>query len=136
MKDELFLSRAQVRAFDKYAIEQLGIPAAVLMENAGRGAAQTLQSLGIGGLVVLCCGKGNNGGDGLVVARHLANAGVDVRVLLFARPEDLTGDAAVAYRMWVPGGVETVPFGSSALEEDKLQQELAAADWVVDGLFG
>jgi NAD(P)H-hydrate epimerase len=117
-------------------MDELGIPGIVLMENAGRGIADLLLALGVQGRVVACCGKGNNGGDGLVVARHLANAGVAVRVLLFARPEELTGDAAVAYCMWVPGGGETVPFGSSALAEDKLRQELAAADWVVDGLFG
>ena len=51
-----YLSRDQVRAFDKYAIEQIGIPAAVLMENAGRGAAQVLQSIGINGQVVIACG--------------------------------------------------------------------------------
>src|SRR5947208_11779769 len=99
MMDQPFLSRDQVRAFDKYAIEQLGIPAAVLMENAGRGAAQILQSLGIHGPVVLCCGKGNNGGDGLVIARHLANWGFDVSILLFARPEEFSADATLQWHI-------------------------------------
>src|ERR1017187_1056838 len=97
--DRPYLARAQVRAFDHFAIEQLGIPAAVLMENAGRGAAQILQSLGIGGLVVLCCGKGNNGGDGLVMARHLANWGFDLLSLLFAEPADLSLDAAIEWNI-------------------------------------
>ena len=106
-----FLSRDQVRAFDKHAIETLGIPSAVLMENAGRGAAQVLEALGIRGPIVICCGKGNNGGDGLVMARHLTNRGFDVRTLLFAGPEDEIDDANLA-----------------AL--------FARADWIVDALFG
>ena len=56
------------------------------------------------GPVVVCCGKGNNGGDGFVIARWLDNAGVAVRVLLFARPEELTGDAAVMYRIIARSG--------------------------------
>ena len=66
----------------------------VLMENAGRGLADTLVGLGIGGPVVVCCGRGNNGGDGFVLARHLDVRGHQVKVLLWADPEELAGDAA------------------------------------------
>jgi NAD(P)H-hydrate epimerase len=129
------LSREQVRAFDKHAIEQLGIPAAVLMENAGRGAAEVLQSLGIHGPVVIACGKGNNGGDGLVIARHLANAGCDVSVLLFARPNDLSPDAAVQWnivqKMRLPAQLASQP-----LDEATLAATFAKAEWIVDALFG
>ena len=91
----MFLTRDQARALDRRAIEEFGVPGVVLMENAGRGAAEVLLPLGVRGPVVVCCGKGNNGGDGFVIARHLDNAGVAVRVLLFARPDELTGDAAI-----------------------------------------
>ena len=136
MADEPFLSRTQVRAFDQFAIEQLGIPAAVLMENAGRGAAQILQSLGIRGPVVICCGKGNNGGDGLVIARHLTNMGYGVRILLFARPEDLTADALLQWNI-----VQKMKLPSQVITDvedqlDILDNPLAAADWIVDALFG
>ena len=94
-----YLSRAQVRSLDRRAIEHYGVPGPVLMENAGRGAAELLHSLGIHGPVVICCGKGNNGGDGFVIARHLDNRRVAVKVLLFAHPQELTGDAATAYRI-------------------------------------
>src|ERR671922_618219 len=94
-----FLSRAEVRELDRRAIEEYGVPGVVLMENAGRGVAELLLSLGVHGPVAVCCGKGNNGGDGFVIARHLDNRNVPVRVLLFARPEELTGDAAVNYRI-------------------------------------
>lgn len=126
------MNREQVRAFDRHAIEQLGIPAAVLMENAGRNAAQVLQSLGIHGQVVICCGKGNNGGDGLVIARHLANWGVDVLILLFALPEDLSPDAALEWhivqKMGLPAQVDP--------DETLLPAIFAHADWIVDALFG
>src|SRR5262245_49599034 len=93
------LSRGEVRELDRRAIEEYGVPGAVLMENAGRGAAAVLLAQGVRGPVVVCCGKGNNGGDGFVIARHLDNHGVAVRVLLFADPAALTGDAATHYRI-------------------------------------
>src|SRR6516162_4236227 len=87
------LSRAQVRDYDRRAIEEYGVPGIVLMENAGRGAAELLTGLGVSGRVLICCGKGNNGGDGFVIARHLDPRNVDLRVLLFCRTEELRGDA-------------------------------------------
>ena len=132
----MYLTRAEARALDRRLMEEFGIPGIILMENAGRGIAELLLKLGIQGRVVICCGKGNNGGDGLVVARQLAIADAAVRVLLFARPEDLTGDAALAYRALLPCRVETVVFDAKSLDEEKLRQELARAEWVVDGLFG
>src|SRR5438067_9219883 len=93
----MYLTRAQVREIDRRAIEEFGVPGVVLMENAGRSAAELLLSLGINGPVLICCGKGNNGGDGFVIARHLDNHGIPIRVLLFASPDDLTGYAAVNY---------------------------------------
>ena len=87
----MFLSRDEVRSLDRLAEAEYGVPSILLMENAGRGAAEVLLSLGVRGPVVVCCGKGNNGGDGLVIARHLDIHRVPVRVLLFARPEELTG---------------------------------------------
>src|SRR5262249_49858726 len=83
----MFLTRADVRAIDRRAIDDYGVPGVVLMENAGRGAAEVLRSLGISGRVTILCGKGNNGGDGFVIARHLDNWQVPVDVWLFARPE-------------------------------------------------
>jgi NAD(P)H-hydrate epimerase len=130
------LSREEVRALDRRAIEEWGLPGVVLMENAGRGTAELLLALGAQGRVVVCCGKGNNGGDGFVIARHLDNRGVPVRVLLFARPEDLHGDAAVNYRVLARAGVPLAVHAGPAVPEGEVRQELAAAEWVVDALFG
>ena len=87
------LTREQVRDVDRRAIDDYGMVGLVLMENAGRNSAELLRTLNIHGRVTICCGKGNNGGDGFVIARHLENAGVDVRVLLCVPPASLTGDA-------------------------------------------
>src|SRR5204862_5911745 len=95
----------EMRRVDQRAIRELGIPGPTLMENAGRGAAErilaALPGLGLprrGVRVVIVCGKGGNGGDGFVVARHLKRAGHRLQVFLLAAPEALRGDAAVEYR--------------------------------------
>ena len=89
---------AQVRAFDAHAIEVLGVPGIVLMENAGRSAAEIVYAElrdPKHEAVIVLCGSGNNGGDGFVVARHLRNAGVGVSVVLAMLRERCGGDAAV-----------------------------------------
>jgi NAD(P)H-hydrate epimerase len=132
----MFLSREEVRALDRRAIEEFGVPGVVLMENAGRGAAELLISIGIHGPVVVCCGKGNNGGDGFVIARHLDNRGISVRVLLFARPEDLTGDAAINYQIIARAGLPISIHAANPVDDTAMRGELSAAEWVVDALFG
>jgi NAD(P)H-hydrate epimerase len=130
----MFLSRDEVRAVDRRAIEQYGVPGVVLMENAGRGAAEILVGLGARGPVRICAGKGNNGGDGFVIARHLDIQQVPVRVLLFARTEQLTGDAATNFRIVEKAGLPITVFGD--VNEQALTAEFATSDWVVDALFG
>src|SRR5882757_6842301 len=91
------LNREQSRDIDRRAIEEFGFTGLVLMENAGRGCVDVLEGLGIDGPVVILCGKGNNAGDGFVIARHLAIRGNDCRVLLLCPPADLRGDAATNF---------------------------------------
>src|SRR5262245_27187409 len=88
-----YLSRAQVRELDERATKEFGVPSIVLMENAGRNAAELLATTDTRGTVAVCCGKGNNGGDGFVIARHLDRMGFGVLALLFAPAESLSGDA-------------------------------------------
>ena len=92
------LSRDEVRAVDRREIEDYRMPGVVLMENAGRGAAELLVELGIDDPVVICAVRGNNCGDGFVIARHLGHRGINVRVLLCCDPNDLRGAAADMYR--------------------------------------
>jgi NAD(P)H-hydrate epimerase len=132
----MFLSRQQVREVDRLAIEEFGVPGVVLMENAGRGAAEVLRAQGLHGPVVLCCGKGNNGGDGFVIARHLDNWKVPIRVLLFARPEDLTGDALVNYHIIRQAGLALTVHTEQPVDMEAVERELSGAEWIVDALFG
>jgi NAD(P)H-hydrate epimerase len=129
------LSRAEVRGIDRRAVEELGMPGLLLMENAGRGAAELLVELGIEGRVVICAGKGNNGGDGFVIARHLEIRGFDVRVLIFADSQTLQGDAATNFEILRAGGTMIFEFHSGA-QPDIWVSILRSAAWIVDALLG
>ena len=128
------LTRAEVRDVDRRAIEDYGLPGVVLMENAGRNAASVLLSQGITGPVVICCGKGNNGGDGFVIARHLDNAGITVKVLLTHDPSLHTDDAAVFLNVIQRARLPLRRIPDSALAD--WQHELQSAEWIVDALLG
>jgi NAD(P)H-hydrate epimerase len=85
----------RMRAIDRWAIDEQGVPGLDLMERAGTGVARAVERLAPDGPVAVVCGKGNNGGDGLVVARVLREAGRRVRVACVAPPQDFGGDALV-----------------------------------------
>ena len=125
------LSRQQAREIDLRAMREYGLTGLVLMENAGRGCAELLGRLGINGPVCICTGKGNNGGDGYVIARHLDNSGHTVRIASAVDPSILDSDAAVNHRVWTSGGgvVEVVSAGG-------WDAVLAGSDWIVDALLG
>ena len=129
------LTREEVRAVDRRAIDEFGMTGLVLMENAGRGAAERLIELGIDGTVIVCAGKGNNGGDGFVIARHLELRGFDVCVLLFANPSDLSGDAAANWRILEAAETSRVVLGRQPALSD-IDHALSHADWIVDALLG
>jgi NAD(P)H-hydrate epimerase len=130
------LTRAQVREVDRIAIEELGIPGLVLMENAGRGAAQLILSESTdGSLVSIVCGGGNNGGDGFVIARHLDLRGHAVRVLLWAEASELVGDAAANFRILQKTAVPIEIFGNRH-DAVRLENLLTGASWIVDALLG
>lgn len=133
------LTREQSRAVDKYAIEQLGMSSLVLMENAGRGCVDLLERKGIHGPVAVFCGKGNNGGDGFVIARHLIIRGYEARVLLAAHANDLTGDGLANYKILRHTNAQVVELanegGPSALP-DALDYAAASCEWFVDALLG
>ncbi len=98
------LSCQAARDFDRHATEVLGIQSIVLMENAGRGCADVLladhlRERGETDPVLILCGKGNNAGDGFVLARQLLTRGVEARVALFASPRSLQGDALVNFKV-------------------------------------
>lgn len=92
------ITREQAREFDRRAIEDLRVPSVCLMENAGRQVADAACGMiSEGDRVLILCGTGNNGGDGLVAARHLLLRGVDVEVILLGTKEKLTPDSGTNY---------------------------------------
>jgi len=129
----------QIRELDRIAIDECAIPGLILMENAGRACAEAArEALGDaeGKRVDVFCGRGNNGGDGFVVARHLANWGAEVHGYLLAKIEDVSGgDAAVnlhvALNMGIP--VTELPCRRDVLDAG---DEWRRCDLVVDALLG
>ena len=113
----------------------------VLMENAGRGVADVLCRLaevepgGRLGRIVVCCGKGNNAGDGFVIARHLDLRGHQIHVFVWAEEAELTGDAGANYTILRRCGVPIELFGSRH-DAARLYEQLKDAEWVVDALLG
>jgi len=131
------ITAEQMQAIDHNAIVTLGIPGAVLMENAGRAAAEEIQDDGQGlfpGPVLVLAGRGNNGGDGYVVARILADRGWQVKTLVLAREDEVKGDAALMLQILqrLNGHVRFVS------SEDSLCESFSAAEplLIIDALLG
>ena len=129
-----YLSAEESRNVDWLAKSQGHIMGIVLMENAGRGIAEILLAENPKGKVVICCGRGNNGGDGFVIARHLNAAGVDVHVLLFANPKELMGDACMNHAIIAHSDIPMKVLTSPSAED--LKSIFQDAVWVVDALVG
>lgn len=126
------LSREQSRAVDKTAMEDYGMSGLVLMENAGRASAERLAEVAPPGEIMILCGRGNNAGDGYVIARHLQLLGRQCSIISVVEIDDLSGDAAanakVARNAQIPIHVISEPGEfSSALE---------SATCLVDCLLG
>lgn len=128
----------EARAFDRHASEVLGVPGIVLMENAGRGCVDRMERVGIGGPVVVLAGKGNNGGDGFVIARHLVVRGHTCRVVLAADPGELRGDARWAFEVLTHCGVAILDEAhiNPALTLQELDAFAGGSAWIVDALLG
>ncbi|MHB8485948.1 MAG: NAD(P)H-hydrate dehydratase [Candidatus Acidiferrales bacterium] len=128
----------EMRAADRLTTERYAIPSLALMENAGSSIARFIAAhfspLERRRVVVLC-GKGNNGGDGFVVARKLRELGGQPIVLLFADPSELTGDAAENFRRLRAASIETTVI-ADATAWSQSRNSLAGAAVIVDALFG
>jgi ADP-dependent NAD(P)H-hydrate dehydratase / NAD(P)H-hydrate epimerase len=116
-----------MRAIDRWAIEDQGVPSLELMEAAGGAVARAVAALSPQDPVRVVCGKGNNGGDGLVAARRLAETGFEVEALLLAPASELSGDAAA--------NLERFP-AAREVDPDGLDGALAGSGALVDAVFG
>jgi len=133
-------TRDEVRAFDRYCIETLGVPSIALMENAGRQIAEAARRM-IEGLahprVLVLAGRGNNGGDGFVVARHLAIDGIRAEIMVLAPRDQIQADAGINLAILDRMGFAIQCLAGPAEEiVRQLRPRLQAADLVIDGLLG
>ncbi|OHB61637.1 MAG: NAD(P)H-hydrate epimerase [Planctomycetes bacterium RBG_13_46_10] len=134
------MTREQVRAFDSWAINTLGIPGVVLMENAGRSCAELIKeklSKIAKPKACIFCGTGNNGGDGYVIARHLLNAGFTVTVVICGDRNKIKGDAKTNLDILERMGqsIEQFDIADGDISE-RVRTFTDGADMLVDGLFG
>jgi NAD(P)H-hydrate epimerase len=134
------MTKDQVRAVDSWAINTLGIPGVVLMENAGRSCAELIKEKFKAitePKVCIFCGTGNNGGDGYVIARHLLNSGFKVIVVLCGDRMKVKGDAKINLDILEKLGR---PIEQLNPKDDGVPARVKAfaadADMIVDGLFG
>ena len=139
-KNMMVMTRDQVRSFDSWAINQLGIPGVVLMENAGRSCGELIKEQFanvISPKVCIFCGIGNNGGDGYVIARHLLNSGFEVTVVICGDSSKIKGDAKVNLDILQTMGQ---PIQRLNMQADDIDSQVGkfstGADILVDGLFG
>ncbi|MGB2985301.1 MAG: NAD(P)H-hydrate epimerase [Phycisphaerae bacterium] len=131
------LTRKQIRRVDQLAIERYRIAGVVLMENAGRNAAAIIRDTygSTTGEAFICCGPGNNGGDGCVIARHLHNAGWSVRLMLAGDPSRMTHDAEANYAIVEAMGLERIVAPDWDTERATIES-IRDDEVVVDALFG
>jgi ADP-dependent NAD(P)H-hydrate dehydratase / NAD(P)H-hydrate epimerase len=132
------LTAAQMGEVDRLTTERFRIPSILLMENAGRSFADELAKA-IPGLhskrIVIFCGRGNNGGDGLVVARYLALRGAKPSILIFCDPENLKGDARSNWEIVQAMNLPVQILSTVALAKACLRKA-DTPDVIVDALFG
>lgn len=131
------LDNKAMREADRHTIEDLGLPGLVLMENAATGLVDALrESYPEARRILVLCGPGNNGGDGLAAARHLSNGGHDVTVLIFGDLSRLSPDAAVNHRvasaMAIP--IRTVEADDLSILDEEFDQR--PPDVVIDAILG
>jgi NAD(P)H-hydrate epimerase len=134
----ILVTATEMQAMDRHTIEDFGIPGLVLMENAGRGATRFLleQFPDIeNNKVAVIAGRGNNGGDGFVMARYLKQKGIPVQVYLLAETDRVQGDALANLNLLKPLGVPVaeIPDGASF---SKFNSEMQGVDLWIDAILG
>jgi NAD(P)H-hydrate epimerase len=134
------MSRDEVRAVDRWAINELGIPGMVLMENAGRSCAELIKEKLTGiehPKVCVFCGTGNNGGDGYVIARHLLNSGFEVSVVICGDRNKIKGDAKTNLDVLERLGRSVEQMNLSDPDTaGRVKAFAGGADMLIDALFG
>lgn len=126
------LTRQQVRSVDRIAIDEFGISGLVLMENAGRGAAEIIGQQAPLGEILILCGRGNNAGDGYVIARHLELMGRRARIVSLVEISTLAGDALSNAEIAEKAKMDIRVVATAS----EVQSELISAETIVECLLG
>ncbi len=129
---------SEMQEMDRLTIEEIGIPGVVLMENAARGASRVFLAHFAPpphSRVLILCGRGNNGGDGYVMARVLSEAGLKVTVLVLAEFSKIAGDALINLQILRRMGLDLLEVTSEA-QWKKQRRLLKDCDFIIDGLLG
>jgi len=134
------MTRQEVRNFDAWAIQEMGMPGVVLMENAGRGCTQVIcdrLAAVNGAKIAVFCGAGNNGGDGCVIARLLTNCGAEVRIVICGQRDKIKGDALtnlkIIERMGLPISYLDLLLGGLP---ERIRECTEGSSLLVDAIFG
>ncbi|GAA3728820.1 NAD(P)H-hydrate dehydratase [Salinicoccus jeotgali] len=129
------VGRKEMEETERYVIENIGLPAKVLMELAGNHVAEEIKSIypDQGTSIVILLGGGNNGGDGFVIARRLFDAGYEPMVWLLAKPEKLKGDAHLQYKVYL---ARKLPLHHLEDGGERLEEDLEKAEVVIDAILG
>lgn len=135
MQGILSITVDQMREVDRLMVEEFGVNIRMMMENASRNIARhTMSTLGPNKSVVVLCGKGNNGGDGLGAARHLINFGADVTCLITSKPHELTPDAMAQFNI-----LKAIDAKVEHITTDNIQtakNNINNSDFIIDALLG
>ena len=138
-REKSSVGRDEMRELDRKAIEEYGIPGIILMENAGRNVAEeVIRTTDKGNnRIAIICGKGNNGGDGFVIARHLYNSGYEVILFLLTKVDNILGDGDSGLNL---GIIKNMNFTINEVLDDADIQRMIDNIWdcplIVDAMFG
>ena len=130
------LSANKCKELDKEAIEKINIPSIILMENAAISIFNEIRNFGDSFLII--CGKGNNGGDALALARHLILAGKDVKVFIIAKDKNYSNDFMINYNILnkILDERKIILICNESQIDDEVNLDINKYDIIIDGLFG
>ncbi len=132
-----YVRRETVRDLDRQAIEDYKIPSVILMENAGAGATRIILDRISQGTIAILCGKGNNGGDGFVIARHLHNHGISVEVFFFGKIEDVSPSSDPGINLNILRKMGFEPTIIQSIDDFQTHKpRIQASHAIIDALFG
>lgn len=133
----IYVTREEIRELDRIAIEEYKIPGVVLMENAGLGATNIILDAYTSGTIAIFCGKGNNGGDGFVIARHLHNKNIPIQLYFVGKVESVSLKSDAGVNLHILRNMGIIPKEIETREDlSFFRGEIKKSTMIVDALLG